>query len=158
MVVAMATETWTTWEYPLLRAIGDWEEEHGGSYGSLDAEVLIARFGGDDDNCRRRVRLALKRLHDAGLIDGYGAAELPYPHAITGLTPAGLRGAGLWPSTETFMAAFIEGLRREADAAESVEPERSGRLRSAASCLASATKDVGVDFMARLAERAAGLG
>lgn len=158
MVAAMATETWTTWEYPLLRAIGEWEEEHGGAYGSLDAETLIAQFGGDDDSSRRRVRLAVKRLHDAGLIEGYGAAELPHLHAITGLTPAGLRGAGLWPNPENFMADFIEGLRREADAMESVEPERSGRLRSAASYLASAAKDVGVDFMARLAARAAGLG
>ena len=105
-----------------------------------------------------RVGYAVTQLDEAGLIRTSTAMwGKPYPMMISGVTTAGLRTSGAWPSEASVLDALGDTLTDLADREETANPEEASKLRAAAGVIGRMAVSVGTDFASRLAAHAAGL-
>ncbi len=149
-------DSWSRWEYPVLRALARWEQDNKESgMGSLQEIVDLVHAAPDD---AWKVGRALSRLEAEGLIvttnTTFGS---PWPRHVMRLTTAGLRRAGAWPSPASFQRELVDGLTRAAARITLDEPVKAGRLREAADVLGDKATDIVAKVIAELAAKAAGL-
>jgi hypothetical protein len=151
--VLIETDIWTDTDFPVLRTLAGWftNDEQGPFF---PLEELVTTLGWPEG----RVGYAVIRLGDAGLIRTMSALwGKPYPMMVTGVTTAGLRASGAWPSEASVLDALIDTLLDLADRQDAANPEEGSKLRAAASVIGRMAVSVGTDFASRLAAHAAGL-
>lgn len=146
-------DIWTDTDFPVLRALAArFTNDERAPFFPLDD--LVATLGWSEE----RVGYAFIRLDDAGLIRTMTAMwGKPYPMMVTGITTAGLRASGAWPSEASVLDALTDTLSDLADREEATHPEEASRLRAAASVVGRMAVSVGTDFASRLVAHAAGL-
>lgn len=147
-------DSWSKREFPVLSVCYRWFDAHP-ERGDVRFHEVLAELdptNADEDGWGR----ALDRLERAGYVDAL-RVNLPYPFAVLRLTERGLRAVGAWPSDADPLQALVGLLSAQADSVEAKEPEKAGRLRAVADAVGRAALDVGTDFAAKFAARAAGL-
>ncbi len=149
-------EGWSVWEYPALVAIH--QEFEAQPYGSIiSSPAVLQRLnpsGADED----RWGGAIDRLDRSGYLESRRTMwGRPYPMHIIRLTERGLRAVGAWPRDVDPLQILVQVLVAQADAVEQTEPERASRLRIFAEAVGKGMLDVGTDFAAKFAAKAAGL-
>ena len=105
------------------------------------------------------VTAAVLRLIDGGYLVGdvLRTQSLPPDAMIKGLTPAGLRAAGAWPSEERGAAVVIAALEELADRLAPTAPEDASRIRAAAGAVGRGLGTMGLDLLNRLIAHQLGL-
>ena len=102
-------------------------------------ELLVGR----PEDEQAAVKQSLRRLRDAGYIQGKGTRQTEILR-ITAVTERGLRETGAWPSTEAGVERLIAAL--EAAAAAEPDPGKSRKLQM----LVTAARDLGVGTLAQI--------
>ena len=131
-------------DFPVLADIGRWEAE-GRPGRVLDPVTVAERLG----QPVQRVVQSVGRLYHSGLIDAQDASTFGGDaYIINRLTGAGLQESGLWPKPADLSDAFEEALKREIQATERSDPERSQKLTMVLDTL----KEVGPQVIGRVVE------
>lgn len=140
-----AADRWTTREAPVLVKVA---EELDRADRLSVSDIHIGGLGTDD------VQRSLRALEDGGYIRVDWRAT--WIAAVTGITPAGRRAAGQWPSQDDLVPRLAEVLAQVAETTE--DPTTKGRLQRAAEAVAALTGKVVVEVGARMVEHQIGLG
>lgn len=134
--------TWATRELPILQAalrrldVGDDFPE----LEEIRQEVGVSP---------RQLRVAVTALRDAGYIDVLFTGGWTEEHAsgnVSAVHERARRELGSWPSPDDVVDQLIAALTKAAE--EAGEPERMGRLRSAAEALGGIGRDIAVRVIA----------
>lgn len=148
-------DTWSRWEYPTLVAIARWEQGNP-TKGTLQRQQVVELVGPDPDEAWK-VGRALDRLMKARLIDGQNLLDgTPWPSYVSGLTTAGLRVAGAWPTPASLQSELIARLITSAERIEADQPVKAGKLREVAEVLGGVASDVFAKVIAEVLAKAAG--
>ncbi len=148
-------DTWSRWEYPTLLAIARWEQANP-TKGFLSRDQVIERVGVEAEDAWK-VGRSLDRLAEAGLIQILDVMDgSPWPAMVSGLTPAGLRRVGAWPTPATLQADFIDRLVKAADRIEADQPAKASKVREVAEVLGGVASDVFTKVIAEVLSKAAG--
>jgi len=131
-------------DFPVLAEIGRWEAA-GRIDGFLRPETI-------SENLKRpleEVIQSIGRLYHSGFVDAADATTFGgEDYMINRLTGAGLQESGLWPKPAVLSEALEQALKREIQAAEQTDPERSRKLKMVLDTLA----EVGPQVIGRIVE------
>lgn len=134
----MTDDRWTRIDQPVLQALVEHFEQH---RGPIRASAVATTTGLDIINVRRSINL----LAQDGLVvvpkNAPRVSDLAGEHAL-GVTPAGLRRAGEWPTTELAFGRLIEAL--EAIAENTDDSDTRTNARKFADWLRASVNTVGV--------------
>jgi hypothetical protein len=131
-------------DFPVLAEIGRWEAA-GRPGRALDPVAVAERLG----RPLEQVVQSVGRLYHAGLVDAEDATTFGGDaYIINRLTGAGLQESGLWPKPADLSDALEEAVKREIQATERSDPERSQKLRMVLDTL----KEVGPQVIGRIVE------
>lgn len=148
-------DTWSRWEYPTLIAIARWEQANP-TKSFLSREQVVERVGGEGEDAWK-VGRALDRLAKAGLIEIMDVMDgSPWPAMVSGLTTAGLRRVGAWPTPAALQADLVERLLKAAERIQLDEPQKASRVREVAEVLGGVASDVFAKVIAEVLAKAAG--
>lgn len=121
-------DQWSRWDYPVLVALVQWDAENQ-ARGFVDRAQVVDMIGAREEDTWK-VGRALDRLHRAGLIEIIDAMDgTPWPSTVMGVTTAGLRTAGAWPTPESMRDRLLAELEAAADRISASEPEKSKRIQ-----------------------------
>jgi hypothetical protein len=125
-VSVMTSETWTSRDLPVLRAIVDHYEETGES--NIRPWDLQQRTGFDEETVQKALRTLNRQpyFEDAEEIGGGDIWAVGPP------TADALRVVGQWPSPETLLSRLIDELQRASMDDEIPPEERTKLARTAA--------------------------
>jgi DNA-binding PadR family transcriptional regulator len=149
-------DSWSRWEFPVLRALARWEQDN--KTGGMISRGDVVQLVGASSDDAWKVGRALSRLEREGLIVASGGSDgTPWPRFVMSLTNSGLRRAGAWPSPASFQRELVERLTQAAERISLDEPAKAGRLRQAADVLGDKATDIVAKMIAEMAAKAAGL-
>ncbi|TDK86065.1 hypothetical protein EI067_30365 [Mycobacterium paragordonae] len=137
----MTTETWTTRDLPVLRAIVDIYEEEEDESG-IEPWEIRRRTGFDEATVRKALR-ALNRqpyFEDAQVISSGEIWMVGAP------TAEALRLVGQWPSPETLLNRLIADLQLASDN-EDLPDEERGKLRRTAAFLKTSAWQLAINAL-----------
>lgn len=133
-------DTWTTRDLPVLRAVARLLED---DRTAVASDEIASAVGLD----KRDVVKALRLLGDEHIrIDDMSSLG-PADYVVTGITTAGLRTVGQWPSPETAVDRMIEALEQMIDNTPEGSPKQS-RLKASLAWIRDTGRDVMVEVAA----------
>ncbi|MDR8019215.1 hypothetical protein [Nesterenkonia aerolata] len=128
------TSTWETIEVPVLEAtVSLLESKNPGSPTTLDE--IVEASGLERDEVNRTIGKLSQEHLVANDISAAGAGAIDW--IVKGVTPKGLRAAGVWPSENAAAGAFLEALDQQIEEA----PEGSSK-KSALEQIKASAKNV----------------
>ena len=148
-------DTWSRWEYPTLIAIARWEQGNP-TKSFLSRDQVVERVGASADDAWK-VGRSLDRLSKAGLVEILDVMDgSPWPAMVSGLTTAGLRRVGAWPTPAALQADLIDRLLKAAERIEADQPAKASRVREVAEVLGGVASDVFAKVIAEVLSKATG--
>jgi hypothetical protein len=140
-------DKWATIDLPVLKAIDRLAEHR--------PQVNTRDISGEINESAIAVQHSVRRLYDAGYIDGFDATTQTEYFDLMNLRllERGLQAVEAWPSDtyDGLLVQIRDELDRETDGA------RRGRLKALLDGLAGAGREIAVEFLAEWAKRSAGL-